>query len=263
MNSITFLLVSDIHSGPLIECRPGEESQGLLEQLLQVEQAGTILELGDRVNNHSHAEDLANAEQVRTLFRKSGREVYHILGNHDLKYLSLEENRIAVSNYLPYYSRLIAGYHFIFLNTSDPVMRTCMGHVSREQLDWLGEELDAHPGCLKIVCGHHPFHPQHMDGNPFFTRIPGEELIQNGEELQQILMQHDEVICYLNGHVHWFYAATVKNLACVSVPSFIEQYPQKQNAAGRYCVLSLEGRHLEITYKTINPRRVLGRIEYD
>ncbi|MDC7247569.1 MAG: metallophosphoesterase [Sphaerochaetaceae bacterium] len=262
MTHNSFTLISDIHMGDLIECRPGDEAEHLLNIFFDLCESEVIIDLGDRVNNHDYCSDSENTRKIVSLFRKSGKKTYPVLGNHDLHNVTIKENLEILGLQSSYYSKIINGIRFIFLNTADPVRKECMGHISCQQLKWLEQELTA-DDLPKIICAHHPFFSQDMKGNPFFTTIAGQERIDNGEEVERILLQGKNILCYLCGHVHWFYFKKVNTIPCLAVPSFIENYPLKEQCAGRYCEFSIEDRKIEISFKTVNPSRVLGKIEYD
>lgn len=77
------------------------------------------------------------------------------------------------------------GIRFHVLDTSRSE-GSAVGQISDEQLQWLGDELDRHPGHLAIVVSHHP--------------IP--RIKKNQKELLDCLLAHPKVVALLCGHDH-------------------------------------------------------------
>lgn len=263
MKNITLAFVTDIHAGKLIEHRPGQEAIGLLSSFISIIQErdiDAVIELGDRVNNEDHDRDLQNLNAVRDKFTSLKVPRYSILGNHDMHYLSKDENKEILSLPALYYSVNIGGFTCLFLDTADPIWGHCGGTVSKQQLDWLTSEVqkDNRP---KLVFGHHPATVQNQTGNPFFVDIPGEETLKNYAQVQHVLENGKHVIGYFNGHVHWFHVCRVRQIPYVSLPSLLESYPEKEHAPGRYTLAEFsEDGIIDLSFHTIHPRRTIGRI---
>jgi len=102
------------------------------------------------------------------------------------------------ANFLGYYAftavppvsggdgRLIQpGIRFYVLETSRSAGKA-LGHVEKDQLRWLQKELEGHPRFLAVVVSHHPI----------------EHIEEGREALQNLLLDHSQVIALVCGHDH-------------------------------------------------------------
>lgn len=88
-------LVTDIHNGRDSLTNKGAAAKTLLQefaQFVQDEQPDLIVELGDRISDSGLAVDTENASQIAAQFKAMCVPSRHLLGNHDMAYLSREDN---------------------------------------------------------------------------------------------------------------------------------------------------------------------------
>ena len=255
-------LISDIHHNKeTIEYRPGNEAMRLIPAFIEEAQAwnaDVIIELGDRIGNASHDEDLRHLEDVASSFRKSGIPVLHALGNHDLHFLSEAENIDILGMKSSYYAISLNGYRLIILNTAEATGSNSI-MPSDTQIEWLSDEIEAAKEKV-IVFSHHPLITQDQEGNPFFVDNPEGYKITDESRLQDLMLGNSKVIASINGHVHWSYCTEKKRMPFISVPSLIESYPETINAPGSYMLADVNEGNLDISLNTLVPRRTLGRI---
>lgn len=192
-----------------------------LEEAVEVfnkEKIDFVLSLGDYIDN-----DLKSYDSVNAITRKLTAPLYHTLGNHD--FLVGSGNRDSVFTKMnlktPYYSFSKNGWRFISINGNDISMYgnnpgskeytdaekklkqlkeekaanafDWNGAVGDEQLKWIRSELNlAKKNNEKVImmC-HFPLYP---DGEA--------EQLWNASELRNIIEAEQNVLAYLNGHVH-------------------------------------------------------------
>jgi len=264
-STLRVAFITDIHLGGLIECRPGEEAMGLLASFVSTINnclhPDIVIEMGDRVNNFDSSADLKNLKTVVTLLGGLHVPRFSIFGNHDVHYLGKNETMRILGIPSPYYSKIVNGFKLIFMDTTDPVVDECGGMVSKKQLNWLDNEVTC-DDLPKIVIGHHPIAIQNQNGNPFFVHLPGQQYVSNWNEVQTILRKGKKVIAYFNGHVHWFYSQKINGISFFSMSSLLESWPEKSHAPGNFgfAIVKSDG-HLDISYHSLAPARVLGRVE--
>ncbi|QQO08137.1 metallophosphoesterase family protein [Breznakiella homolactica] len=265
MDELRLVLFGDTHIGPNSECRPGDEVEGLMRQFTDIVNTeikpDLVIDLGDRVNNRDHDSDKKNLEIIAAVLRNLTVPCAHIFGNHDIHYLTKEENESILNSELKYRSSTVKGFELIFLDTADPIVEFIGGDVSGSQLQWLRGTLQKNDK-PKLVFGHHPIETQNLAGNPHFTAFPHLAALRDGGRISELLKQTNSVIAYISAHVHWFYFLTRGPLHFISVPSFVEAYPLNKNAPGMYAELTVTGDGAVTTVvKSINPKRVLGYYE--
>ncbi len=255
-------LISDIHKGELIECRPGEEARKLLDRFLEIckkKNVNLILDLGDRVNNKNRTADIANLEDVASVFSSSGIPTIHVIGNHDIHYMEKKDNLSILGLMNSYYSLKKGNLTFLILDTADPVWDDCGGCVSDRQIEWLKSELEKADSPV-VVASHHPVYDQYQEGNPFFVKLPGQYKVKNSEKVFDIIKKSGKVIACLNGHVHWLYQTEENGIDCISVPSLTEAYPMKVNAPGIYSIIDFtDNNEIVASFESIVPERVIGK----
>ena len=254
--------VSDIHSGPeTVECRPGREALPLLERFIDIareERADAIIDLGDRVNNTDHAADLGNLEAVASAFASSGIKAYHVIGNHDVHFLTTDDNVRVLGLPAPYYSAVLDGFRLIFLDTSE-VLEGGRGGISSAQMDWLASELSQDDGLVPLVFSHHPLCLQDQRGNPFFVNHPDEYSVAERDLIADIIGRGRVPVCF-SGHTHWMYTCRADGTSFLCLPSLLESYPVLSPAPGRFCIADVsEDGMVDISEEMLVPRRTLGR----
>ena len=257
---IRIAFVSDIHSGPeTVECRPGKEALPLLRQFseeVRSMKADIVIDLGDRINNTSHDADLENLKAVAAEFRTMAVPSYHVIGNHDVHFISPDENMAVLALPGLYYSVSFRGFRLIFLDTAE-LLKGGMGGISDEQKEWLADELSRADG-FPLIFSHHPLCIQDQRGNPFFVSDPDGYSVAGREDLTALISK-SKAICF-SGHTHWMYTCVEDNVPFLSLPSLLESYPVKEGAPGRFCIADIdEDGTVNLSEEMLRPRRTLGR----
>jgi hypothetical protein len=262
--ALRFVIVADVHMGMNMNTRPGEEARELLERLIEMTDSeispDLLVDLGDRVNNKNHDHDLENATRFSSIMKKLRVQSSYVLGNHDVHFLSKDENSSILNKPLVPRVDILKGYKLIYLDTSQPAIDGIGGNLSDEQLDWLEEQL-TEDDLPKIVFGHHPIDDQALEGNPHFVPFPHLAFIRNKKAIQEILQNGSNVVSYINGHVHWLSVNYVGMIPCVSIPSFTEAHPLNKGAPGLFAEVNIVcEREIEVVVRSLKPCRSLGRL---
>ena len=255
-------LISDIHHNKkTIEYRPGNEAMKLIPTFIEearMQKADVIVELGDRIGNASHDEDMVHLQDVASAFRKADMPVLHALGNHDLHFLSEAENIDILGMESSYYAISANGYRLIILNTAEATGSNSI-MPSDTQIEWLSDEIEAATEKV-IVFSHHPLTKQDQEGNPFFVDNPEGYKVTDESRLQDLMLGNPKVIASINGHVHWSYCTENDGIPFISVPSLIESYPETTNAPGSYMIAEICDEYIDVSLGTLVPKRTVGRI---
>jgi 3',5'-cyclic-AMP phosphodiesterase len=181
-----------------------------------------VLMGGDGPFDGLYTEKEEFADQI-DLFREISERLempfYHCLGNHDLLGLS-GRRKVPVDDpdlgkkfiqdrlnwEKTYYSFNARGWHFVVLDSIDPVMSSHgPSYVPRlwpEQLDWLRYDLGAHHGMPTVAVIHIPAfsHIGQIRGDREMRAVH-DRVIHNGRDVRLILERHG-VKALLQGHIH-------------------------------------------------------------
>lgn len=207
-------VVTDIHHGPTRFTKLGALAVPLLEGVRdKISELGVdlVVDLGDRISNVDHDTDLELVRDVMSIF--DGVEVRHehLLGNHDLHYLSREENEEILGRSLSSHSFDLKGWHLIFwqLDLSHGYEKSAT--PSESELEWLRKDLDKtiHPS---IIFTHIPLNDGAMIGNFYFqNKIEGSS-VQHTMDAREIIEASGNVVMCVAGHVHWNDSSTIDGI---------------------------------------------------
>jgi hypothetical protein len=92
---LKLLVITDIHHGIPVRTKQSQASLMLLDKFVTTannSDAQLIIDLGDRINDLDHATDLHLMTEVAERFSKIKCQKEHLVGNHDIHFLSVEEN---------------------------------------------------------------------------------------------------------------------------------------------------------------------------
>lgn len=176
--------------------------------------------------------DLINKPKVSELeaFTKHANKLiypwYAVDGNHDIcidgpltkaKFLSvLGDNNERMKQKNIYYSFTPKrGYRVICLDSIIDYKITTNGRISKEQLDWLKEELEKYKKETIILCTHVPITEPYSSSS---------HKMENEYELKKVLKAHTNPIIVLQGHYHAARLIQNDNMLIIACPSLVS-YP--------------------------------------
>ena len=210
--------------------------------------------LGDLIDR-----DFSSFDRVNAILAKSEKEVFHVIGNHDLQVEKSELEQVAGKLNLEetWYSFSKKGWHFVFLNGNDltfhsnnqkivdmatemtnqlksegkPNFHDWNGGIGKEQLSWLENELKyAEKQKLKVVITCH------------YPLLPFEaHALWNSGEILGILTKHSCVKLYLNGHNHHGNYVFQNGIHFVNLKGMVET--ETENA---FSIISFTDKSIEI-----------------
>ena len=96
-DTLRLALVTDIHHGPTRYTKLGAEALPLLESFRNLAVAGDfdlVVDLGDRITNVDRETDLQLEKEVEAIFATIDTPRAHLLGNHDLHYLTVGDQAL-------------------------------------------------------------------------------------------------------------------------------------------------------------------------
>ncbi len=252
-------IIGDIHNGEDQGTKNGQAAPELLSMFLKFcdeKRPDRIIELGDRINNENPETDRKSLETVVQIFSKSQHPVSHVMGNHDVHYLSLEDNERILNCSLSSHVVKVEDFNLIIWNPNvhmDDVQGLCL---DQQDFEWLEEALSKieYPA---ILFSHVPLLKGSMRGNYYFDENAGYSHQaaypqEQAHMVQKILETSDKVVACINGHTHWNAYHCCDGIHYITIPSLTERfmtYP-KPNAAWAWLEASSQKIALEVFGET-------------
>ena len=200
--NLTFLHITDTHVRPTPN--PANELLELLVSQANLIRPDFIIFSGDTVETGSSS----SFKALREILLSLQVPIFIGGGNHDLDSsgtLKTFETYIAPENY----SLTFGPLHLISLMVATP------WKVSKEQVNWLDNELSKSDRIFKVVFFHYP--PLNETGYP--------DLEEAGVELIQVLNKHN-VTLVLSGHIHKDFVWIINGTHYVTTTTLGSSYPE-------------------------------------
>ena len=235
-------VITDIHHGPDRYSKKGDEAFRLLEIFIRQVNSmdiDLVVDLGDRISNADLLNDRKHLSKVASAFKSLTKEHHHLIGNHDVVHLSIEEHEKVLGMSMQHHSLDRQGWHLVFWNTS------CVLHegegflLEQGDLDWLEADLAA-TDLPSAVFTHMPVNTGSMVGNYYFERryAHGEQH-RNASLARDLIERSQKVIAVVSGHVHWNQLHFMDGIPHFSLQSLSETFTTHPHAAGSWAILTL------------------------
>jgi len=248
METLNLALVTDIHHGPSSYSKVGDVALSLLNEFVEdvnTNGADLVIDLGDRINDANKESDFKLEQEVIAVFNKLNVAHVHLLGNHDLEFLSREDNAKALAVSVAHQSLDIKGYHLVFWQPdADFQAGFC---ATQEQLEWLEQDL-ASTNLPTLIFSHAPFSGASMVGHFYFQNSSADKYsYRNASDIRNIIRKHGHVIACISGHVHWNTLHTVNGVHYLTLQSLTESWTTQGQAAEAWTQLELsENVHVKV-----------------
>jgi 3',5'-cyclic-AMP phosphodiesterase len=240
-------IISDIHLGPTgyykgIRRKLTELSEdyvrAFVRRVSSDAQYAFAVHLGDLIQDQDVVLDGENIRRTIALFGECEKPVYHLIGNHDVAHLSLSDVLLRLGYQRPYYSFVRQGFRFIVLYSEVPDQPSQKSYISSEQITWLREELSKADLPTVVFC-HHSLAEQDLTGNPWFEGRPEACLIENRKEVRELLVRTTNVLCVVNGHLHWNRVDLHSHIPFITIQSATENFRDDGTPANVWAELEL------------------------
>lgn len=198
-----------------------------------------MVDLGDRISNSDLTNDRKHLTEVASAFESLTKECHHLIGNHDVVHLSIEEHEKILGMSLQHHSLDREGWHLAFWNTSC-VLHEGEGFIlDRDDLNWLAADLAA-TELPAVVFSHMPVDTGSMVGNYYFERrYEHGEQHRNASLARDLIESSEKVIAVVSGHVHWNQLHFMDGIPHFSLQSLSETFTTHPHAAGSWALLAL------------------------
>ncbi len=235
-------LVTDIHNGRRSLTKLGPMAVPLLEgfvEFVATEPPDLVIELGDRVTDTSYEADRSALEEVAEVFAALTTPRVHLLGNHDLVHLSVDDNRQCLGQNFESTSFDIKGWHLVLWQADVRMDAEHEPAVTDDDLAWLESDLAA-TDLPAIVLSHVPTDGASMTGNYYFQDNPQYATYRNVGAAQRIVSEAGNVALCVAGHVHWNNISRIDGVPYVSLQSLTESFTTQGDASNGWTTMELD-----------------------
>lgn len=262
-------LIADIHHGPDLGTKVGTAALPLMRDVLpelKALNADAVIELGDRINDVDHDEDLRLTAEVAAAFGGAGLKASHLLGNHDNHEITRAESEDAFQQRFDSYSFDENGFHIVIWNADTHVRAGEGFRLGEGDLVWLEADL-ANTELPTVICSHVPLDNGSMEGNLYFERhrhFAFYEQAEEGAAVRRVIERSGKVVLCLAGHAHWNALNVIDGIPYVTVHSLTEGFTTGGKPTGAWGVAEI-GEEIDIRVfgrdraRFVLPRRELGR----
>lgn len=244
---IQFGTITDIHWGPDEGTRAGSQAPNLVTEIVNSYNAfdalDFVVELGDRIGNVDRDHDLKHLCELSKVIKKLNVRYYPLLGNHDVRNLTPEENEEVLNSQVGFRTIKVKDIELIFLNAQDPTRGGLGGNIGKDQLKALQKALlsDKRPA---LVFTHQPLDEQDVSNNIYFEewKRGNYAYVESRKEVRALLERSGRVKAVFQGHTHWNRLEHHAGIPYFTQASVTETGNIPSNQAGAYYSIVRLGR---------------------
>lgn len=239
-------IITDIHNGPDMGTKNGASAPELLKKFVSFinhEKPDAVIDLGDRVNHIDNKTDTQSLKEVCTYFDQIETKKFHIIGNHDIDFISYEDNVESLGYDFSTRVENIGGFDFVFWNADTHLDLEKGFSLKEEDFKSLEKTLE-NASYPTVICSHVPLNNGSMEGNFYFNKkayphhayYPDEQ----GDRLREIIERSGKVVLCLNGHAHWNAYGCIDGIHYVTIPSLTEMFLTHPKPTSAWALLEIE-----------------------
>jgi hypothetical protein len=252
-------IVNDIHVGRCLEHHGKvRASSHLIEDILKEFLQEIILQhspevfinLGDLIRSEERDSDVKKYRRLISNFEQIKSPVIHLLGNHELKKMVLDDIESAWNdcgfNQKSYGVRNIRDFTLIWLGLELDSQDHTIRSLPVNQLNWLREQLKRldRPTLIFTHCA---IDDHDVNGNFFYEASDKSNkaslFLENQEEIRKVISSSQCVVAVLQAHLHYFHAKKIDGIPYITCPAMGDNIcgPNiKDNVPEIYTILSIK-----------------------
>ena len=203
-----------------------------------------VVQGGDLIEDVNHQKDIQNYKKGLAILSKLKCPVYHVVGNHELRNLTIKELKGLLG-----YSRLFfkidhKSFRLIFLFPRKFYPEREI-KLSDSQLSWFKSVL--HTKKKVIIFSHHSLIPINTRGNFWFDSDPRATFIKNHHQFIGLISKQ-KVVLVFNGHLHWNRKTTRKGIPFITIQSLVENISNriKGPPTNAFALITIDKRYAHI-----------------
>ena len=257
-----FALVGDLHYGPPYSGKKNGIQRKLVQQALPLVQQFVkhinnlpdidfVVELGDTIEDvNDEAIDIQYYKEIYSVLLELRKPLHVLIGNHDQRTLSHDTLRKILGYDQLYYSFKLDGFKLIALHatmlgdhTKD--IADIKAGIDEKQLIWLERELATQQPV--IIFSHYSSAEMNLKDNFWFDNDPVNALLANRKELRAIIEKNNNVIAFINGHVHWNNITIHNKIPYITQQSLVENFCNTDTPAATFSIVTVADGVFDIT----------------
>ena len=247
-----FAAISDIHLGEAKKFKGVQRvlwsySENVLKESVDKildEKPAFVIQLGDLITDNNHDIDEKNYLHGIDMFKRFACPVYHVIGNHEMINLSVQDVLELNGSKGLFYSFDCENYHFIVLfSLFENKAGSHSITIDKEQLKWLAEDINLTP--KKCIIFLHPsLADQSLEGNFWFESKPERCLVKNRQDVRKILANSGKILAVFNGHLHWNRMDIHDNIPYFTLSCPVENFTGEGVPGGSYAIIDLNDKEI-------------------
>ena len=182
-----------------------------------------VVQGGDIIEEINHTADLENYKKGLVILSKLKCPVYHLVGNHDLKYLRIEDVKRLLGYKNLYFYIDCNNLRLVFLFPKKYPNKEIK--LSPSQIKWLKKIINTNKKI--IIFSHYSLIPVNTRGNFWFSECPDKTFIKNHRQFIDIISSAKNVKLAFNSHLHWNRKKVLNGVHFVTIQSLVENISKK------------------------------------
>lgn len=251
MGKVRFSVITDIHYGFDVGNKLGSKAPRLMESFAKAVNKfnpDCVVDMGDRVSCRNRETDMDWARKLKGQFNAIAAPVHHIIGNHDAKFMTREDNAEITGSPGTSYSHDYKGHRLVFWNPSVSIRRPDGLTIEPEDMQWLRDEL-ANTDKPVILFSHVPLDndpPDLEEEMKSFSGVAGRFYYRQGSDVRKVLEDAGNVILCMAGHRHTKRHKEINGIHYITQPSFTGAWNGTRRPMGTHAQVEIENGNISV-----------------
>jgi predicted phosphodiesterase len=235
-------IITDIHHGP--QSHTKEAGWNALKVMRDFvwhageQGADLMLDLGDRISDTNRETDRQVTAEVAEVFRTFTGPHYHLLGNHDVNNLTIEDSEEILDQSMQSQVVDLGDLRLVLWQPGVKLTRGVGFPEAAPGLPWLVEALNADERPA-IIATHVPLSGHSQVGNYYFERNPEYSTYPDNAAVLAAVEATGKAALWLSGHVHWNTLNNVRGLPHLTMQSVSERFTTYPHGAAAFAMLEI------------------------